>query len=160
MDQFCYLCFLFVMLSCLFIAALLSPAGKELANWLSCMLCFIVFLSLSNVVFWVRCVTWLYRFLIFASLLCLVGIYNFIQVLKGLYAVIPIFHTCPKYHELPQIDEWLKRTLWRSKLNLTAHSRFLQFLGLSGIRLKSFELFKTLATNSDSKNRALFVTNS
>ena len=27
-------------------------------------------------------------------------------------------------------------------------SEFLQFVGLSGIRLKSFELFKTLATNS------------
>ena len=30
----------------------------------------------------------------------------------------------------------------------TVHSQFLQFVGLSGIRLKSFELFKTLATNS------------
>ena len=28
MDHFCYLCFLFVKLSCLFIAALASPAGK------------------------------------------------------------------------------------------------------------------------------------
>ena len=27
MDHFCYLCFVFVMLSCLFIAALWSPAG-------------------------------------------------------------------------------------------------------------------------------------
>ena len=30
----------------------------------------------------------------------------------------------------------------------TVRSEFLQFVGLSGIRLKSFELFKTLATNS------------
>ena len=30
----------------------------------------------------------------------------------------------------------------------TVCSQFLQFVGLSGIRLKSFELFKTLATNS------------
>ena len=29
------LCFVFVMLSCLFIAALWSPAGKELTSWLS-----------------------------------------------------------------------------------------------------------------------------
>ena len=30
----------------------------------------------------------------------------------------------------------------------TVRSEFLQFVGLSGIRLKSYELFKTLATNS------------
>ena len=56
-DHFCYLCFLFVMLSCLFIAVLWSPGGKGLASWLSCMLCFIVFLSLSHVVSMVRHVT-------------------------------------------------------------------------------------------------------
>ena len=33
---FCYLCFVFVMLSCLFVAALWSPAGKGLPSWLSC----------------------------------------------------------------------------------------------------------------------------
>ena len=47
MDHFCYLCFVFVMFSCLFIAAVLSPAGKGLTSWLSCVRCFIVFLSLS-----------------------------------------------------------------------------------------------------------------
>ena len=36
MDTFCYLCFVFVMLSYLFIAALWSPAGKKMASWLSC----------------------------------------------------------------------------------------------------------------------------
>ena len=69
LDHFCYLCIVFVMLSCLFIAALWSPDGKGLAFWLSSILRFIVFLSLSHVVSWVRCGTWLYRFLIFASLL-------------------------------------------------------------------------------------------
>ena len=39
MDHFCNLCFVFVMLSCQFIAALCSPAVKGL----SCVLCFIVF---------------------------------------------------------------------------------------------------------------------
>ena len=34
MDHFCYKCFVFVMLSCLFIAALRSPAGKGLTSWL------------------------------------------------------------------------------------------------------------------------------
>ena len=36
MDPFFYLCFVFVMLSCLIIAALWSPAGHGLASWLSC----------------------------------------------------------------------------------------------------------------------------
>ena len=45
MDHFCYLCFLFVMLSCLVIAALClwSPAGKGLTSWLSCVQCCIVY---------------------------------------------------------------------------------------------------------------------
>ena len=44
-DPFCYLCFIFIliMLSCLLLAALWSPAGKGLTSWLSCMLCFCVF---------------------------------------------------------------------------------------------------------------------
>ena len=69
-DHFCYLCFIliFVMLSCLFLAALWSPAGKELTPWLSSVLCFLVFLSPSKLVFRVRYGTWLYRFLIFAFL--------------------------------------------------------------------------------------------
>ena len=33
MDLLCYLCLVFVMLSCLFIAALWSPAGKGLTSW-------------------------------------------------------------------------------------------------------------------------------
>ena len=57
MDYFCYLCYVFVMLSCLFVAALWSPARKGLVSWLSRMLCFIVFLSVSNVVSWVSCGT-------------------------------------------------------------------------------------------------------
>ena len=32
MDHLCYLCLMFVMLSCLFIAALCSPAGKGLTS--------------------------------------------------------------------------------------------------------------------------------
>ena len=33
MDHLCYLCLVFVMLSCLFIAAVWSPAGKGLTSW-------------------------------------------------------------------------------------------------------------------------------
>ena len=50
------------MFNCLLIAALLSPTGKGLTSWLSCMRCFIVFLSLFHVVSLVRCGAWLYRF--------------------------------------------------------------------------------------------------
>ena len=42
MDHFCFLCFVFVMLSCLFIATLWPPAGKGLTSWLSFAM-FIVF---------------------------------------------------------------------------------------------------------------------
>ena len=34
MDHFCHLSLVFVMLSCLFIATLWSPAGKGLTSWL------------------------------------------------------------------------------------------------------------------------------
>ena len=63
-----HLCFVFLMLLCLFIAALWSPAGKGLASWLLLVM-FIVFLLLSHMVYWVRCGTRLYRFLIFAVFL-------------------------------------------------------------------------------------------
>ena len=52
MDLFCYLCFVFVMLSCLFIAALKSPAGKGLTSWLSCVLCFLLFFVTFPYVSW------------------------------------------------------------------------------------------------------------
>ena len=69
-DHLRFLCLVFLILSCLFIAALWSPAGKGLTSWLLLMM-FIVFLLLSHVVFSVRCGTWLYCFLIFAVFLTL-----------------------------------------------------------------------------------------
>ena len=39
-----HLCFVFLMLSCLFIAALWSPAGKELTSWLLLVM-FIIFVT-------------------------------------------------------------------------------------------------------------------
>ena len=56
MDNLCYLCLVFVILSRLFIAALLSPARKGLTSWLLFVM-FVVFLLLFNVVSWVRCGT-------------------------------------------------------------------------------------------------------
>ena len=54
MDHLYFLCLVFLMPSCLFIAALWSPAGKGLTSWLLLVM-FIVFLLLSHVVSWVRC---------------------------------------------------------------------------------------------------------
>ena len=51
-----FLCLVFLMFSRLFIAALWSPAGKELTSWLLLVM-FIVLLLLSHVVSWVRCGT-------------------------------------------------------------------------------------------------------
>ena len=55
-DPFCYLRFVSVVLSCLFIATLWSPAGKGLTSWLSNMCCFLVFLSLFVVMY-----SWIYQ---------------------------------------------------------------------------------------------------
>ena len=55
MDQLCYFCLVFLcFLVRLFVDALRSPAGKELASWLSFVMskCDIVTLPLVS---WVRC---------------------------------------------------------------------------------------------------------
>ena len=53
MDHVCHLCSVFIMLSCLFIVALWSPADK---SWpLGSLVCHVCVLSLSHVVPWVRC---------------------------------------------------------------------------------------------------------
>ena len=46
MDDLCYLCLVFVMLSRLFIAALWSPAGKGLTTWLLFVMFKCVFVTL------------------------------------------------------------------------------------------------------------------
>ena len=48
MDHLCYFCLVFIMLSCLFIAALRSPAVKRLTSWLSFVLMFNCVLSHSS----------------------------------------------------------------------------------------------------------------
>ena len=58
MDQFSYLCLVFVMLSRLFIAALWSPEGKMLTSWLLfVMFIVIVFNLLSHLVSCDKCGT-------------------------------------------------------------------------------------------------------
>ena len=56
MDHLCNLCLVFVMLLRLFIAALWSPAGKDLTSWLLFVMFNCVFV-ISHVVSWVRCGT-------------------------------------------------------------------------------------------------------
>ena len=56
MDHLCYLCHVFVMLSRLFIAALLSPEAKGLTSWLLFVMV-IVILLLSHLVSCGRCGT-------------------------------------------------------------------------------------------------------
>ena len=56
-GHFCCLLFVFVMIFCLFVASLWSPARRGLVSWLSCVSCFVVILSLSRLVSWVRCGT-------------------------------------------------------------------------------------------------------
>ena len=60
----------------LFIRALWSPAGKGLTSWLSFVVSNCEFVTFS-LVSWVRCGTWLYRFLIFSPLLTFI---NFVQI--------------------------------------------------------------------------------
>ena len=54
MDHFGYFCFVFVMLSYLFNAAVWSPAEIGLTSWLSCVMFYCV-LSLSSVLSLVGC---------------------------------------------------------------------------------------------------------
>ena len=55
MDNLCYLCLVFVMLSRLFIDSMLSPAGNGLTFWL--LFVVFVFLPLSHMVSLARCGT-------------------------------------------------------------------------------------------------------
>ena len=70
-DLLCFFSVLCLLCVCahLFICALWSPAGKGLTSWLSFVVSNCEFVTFS-LVSWVRCGTWLYRFLILAPLLC------------------------------------------------------------------------------------------
>ena len=69
-DLLCFCSVLCVLFLCarLFICALWSPARKGLTSWLS-----FVVPNCEFLVSWVRCGSWLYRFLIFALLLTLLS---------------------------------------------------------------------------------------
>ena len=65
---FCSVLCLLCLCALLFICALWSPVGKGLPSWLSFVVSNCEFVTFP-LVSWVRCGTWLYRFLIFALLL-------------------------------------------------------------------------------------------
>ena len=71
-PRWCFFCQSFFVfnacniLACLFLSILWSLAGKGLTTWLSCVWCFLVFLSFFFMVSRIRCGTWFYLFLIFA----------------------------------------------------------------------------------------------
>ena len=92
----------------LFKCALWSPAGRGLASWLSFVVSHCEFVA-SPLVSWVRCGTWLYRFLIVAPLL------TFITSRHGCLTLIAIFLTnvC--------LSEFLC-------IFLTAHRHYLQYV--------------------------------
>ena len=71
---FCSVLCLLCLCTRLFICALWSPAGKGLTSWLSFVVSNCKFITFP-LVSWVRCGTWLYRFLIFAPLLTLIDNY-------------------------------------------------------------------------------------
>ena len=62
-DHFCYLRFMSVRLSCLFLTALWSPVRKGLTSCLCCVWCYFVFVTFY-IMSWVRCGIWLHWFLI------------------------------------------------------------------------------------------------
>ena len=85
----------------LFICALWSPAGKGLTSWLSFVVSNWEFVTFP-LVSWVRCSTWLYRFLIFAPLL----------TLQILCMYVATFH-CPN----AILDQWRGEEEKHIKLN-------------------------------------------
>ena len=66
------------------------------------MWCFLVFLSLSNVVPWVRCGTLLYRFMIFAFLLTfnlnVTKLPTLYWLIKRIFVCVFVFSFCSRYH--------------------------------------------------------------
>ena len=85
-DTLCFCSVLCLLCLCarLFICALWSPAGKGLTSWLSFVVSGCEFVTFP-LVSWVKCGTWLYRFLIFAPLLTFtilsnVYVWNIIQI--------------------------------------------------------------------------------
>ena len=71
-DLLCFFLCLLCLCARLFICALCSPAGKGLTSWLSFVVSNCDFVTFP-LVSWAMCSTLLYRFLIFAPLLSLLG---------------------------------------------------------------------------------------
>ena len=129
------------MFSCLFIVSLWSPAGNWLATWLSYMLCFIMFLSLSHAVPWVRCVTsWslLPCLLLFTSvnLLCRLVVYTLVA-----YIVV---HACINgltvTFQVAVFFGWMPRTALASPITRQSASCGQNYLSLRFVNTCLFKL--------------------
>ena len=102
MDLLCYLCLVFVMLSRMFIAALWSPARKELTSWLLIVM-FNCVLSLSQVV------SQVYRFLVFVAFLTLTRITSevptvWIQIRPGILLGLAWVQTVCKVYQQTSLE--------------------------------------------------------
>ena len=163
-DHLCFLCLVFLMLLRLFIAALWSPAGKGLTSWLLLVM-FIVFSLLSHEVSWVRCGTWLYCFLIFASFLtlslskvvslirCVTCLYRFLifSTFLTLITRVVLSVLCGGPKSLPALSfNALIIPILRIACTITFHysfpsAMFLTLHPMKSISLNSFALLKHLA---------------
>ena len=93
----------------LFIFTLWSPAGKGLTSWLSIVVCNCAFVTFT-LVFWVRCGTCLYRFLIIASLLTFPNLCNVLSQ-RILLIKLTLFAGTKKMaddSQLVRVKEYLK----------------------------------------------------
>ena len=110
----------------LFICALWSPAGKGLTYWLSIVVSNSEFVTFPNIS-WVRCGTWLYRFLIFAPLLtlemkqtklkCLKIKTNRLKVTKNIIYYASMTKTKSKWGRI-----WVKRINYQETDNENEHN--------------------------------------
>ena len=111
-DHFCYVCFMivFVMLYCLFLAALWSPAGKFLTSLLSCVLIFLAFCHFS-----IWCLGQVWYLIVLTTDLCL-PLYCHKVIIK-IYFMMRIW--C---HKVPYTLGWYTNSLTMKRLTYQLRS--------------------------------------
>ena len=111
----CFYVFSVLCLLCLcahlFICALWSPAGKGRTSWLSFVVSNCEFVTFP-LVFWVRCGTWLYRFLIFAPLLTFIWSFSFCSKSQLEVRRFTTLYTQEKSHLIYKLFFWGGGVIW------------------------------------------------